>query len=262
MASWRDADDPSCPFCDEPVSATATYCMHCGEDLDAGDPDDPTASDDISAERLSGEVGAESGSDDESVLAGLLEQIGFNQTTDPANADVSRSAEHDQRGEVRSDPGGTGAGSPGGTPGQAGGVGKASLALRAPTAFVVSLPIAFVLLFVVLPSVGQLSGSLAGTVWFAAWIGSIAYLVRKPLPSDIIGDAFFVYAGLLLAIPLLIGAALLGNLLVDPAGAEESVGDIVMVVVVMEFTFAFPAAVLAAIGAFGNWWAERRLTGG
>lgn len=29
----RDPADPRCPSCDEPVSATATYCMHCEVDL-------------------------------------------------------------------------------------------------------------------------------------------------------------------------------------------------------------------------------------
>lgn len=59
--SWpADPLDPRCPACDGPVSATTTYCMHCGVDLPttddsgigAGDPraadgtPDPTASTD------------------------------------------------------------------------------------------------------------------------------------------------------------------------------------------------------------------------
>jgi hypothetical protein len=33
--SHRDADDPRCPECGEPIGATATYCMHCSADLTA-----------------------------------------------------------------------------------------------------------------------------------------------------------------------------------------------------------------------------------
>ena len=29
----RDADDPRCPECGEPIGMTATYCMHCSADL-------------------------------------------------------------------------------------------------------------------------------------------------------------------------------------------------------------------------------------
>lgn len=45
-----DPTDPRCPECGEPVSATASYCMHCEADLPGATVDaDPAASDDVGA---------------------------------------------------------------------------------------------------------------------------------------------------------------------------------------------------------------------
>lgn len=271
MATWRDADDPRCPECGEPIGATATYCMHCSAELPMDDSADVSDADDVSYGSGTGpSVG--SGSTDSGaggILATLRSLVTFNRTQRPTSADVDEEVRTVEPGTEESAQAAGAA-----TTGEAAGVASggraaaqagdrsASLALRGPTAFVVSLPIAFALLFIVLPSVGQLSDSLAGLVWLTAWVGSIGYLVRKPLPSDIIGDAFFVYAGILLAVPLLIGASLLSTMVLQPGSTDNTLGDVVLMVVIMEFTFAFPAAFLALIGAVGNWWAEKQLSSG
>jgi len=264
--------------------------MHCGAELPLDDSADVSAADDVSYGTGSGSHGSDGpGGDDGGVLETLRDVLAFNQTADPSSADVDHEVgQIDAGGAGEADVTGDDADAAVGGDHEAdadvtggdheadadvtGGAGdeakrgrtrphqKASLALRAPTAFIVSLPIAFGLLLVVLPAVGQLSGSLAGLVWFVAWVGSIAYLGGKPLPSDIVGDAFYVYAGILLALPFVIGVTVLSSVLLNPASTENSVGDVVLMVVFMEFFFAIPAAFLAGIGLVGNWWAERKLS--
>ena len=254
--------------------------MHCGAELPLDDSADVSAADDVDYGTGSGTHSSEgTGSADGGVLETLRDVLAFNQTADPSSADVDHevgqidaggAGEADVAGDDVADPDVAGdheadanVARRTGVDAQGGGARthhNASLALRAPTAFIVSLPIAFGLLLVVLPSVGQLSGSLAGLVWFVAWVGSIAYLGRKPLPSDIVGDAFYVYAGILLALPFVIGVTVLSSVLLDPASAESTVGDVVLMVVFMEFFFAIPAGFLAGIGLVGNWWAERKLS--
>lgn len=278
MATWRDGDDPRCPECGEPIGATATYCMHCSAELPMDDSADVSDADDVSygSGPTTDVSGGTSDTGEGGILDTLRSLVTFNKTSSPSSADVDETvgqigptADESDRAPGTSDTGDTGESTPaepGGRPSgaTAGSTGvenrSASLALRAPTAFVVSLPIAFALIFFVLPSIGQLSGTLAGLVWLAAWMGSIGYLVRKPLPSDIIGDAFFVYAGILLAVPFLVGASLLSSMLLQPGSTDTSLSDIVVLVVAMEFTIAFPAAFLAVIGAIGNWWAEKQLS--
>lgn len=34
MATALDPRDPRCPACDDPIGATATYCMHCYTDIE------------------------------------------------------------------------------------------------------------------------------------------------------------------------------------------------------------------------------------
>ena len=276
----RGSDDPRCPECGEPVGAAASWCMHCGAELPLDDSADVSSADDVSYGTGSGSHGSEgTGSDDGGVLETLQDVLAFNQTADPSSADVDHevgridaggAGDADVAGDDVADPNVAGGHDPDADVAESAGAEakrgraethqKASLALRAPTAFIVSLPIAFGLLLVVLPSVGQLSGSLAGLVWFVAWIGAITYLARKPLPSDIVGDAFYVYAGILLALPFVIGLTVLSTVFLDPASTESTVGDVVLMVVFMEFFFAIPAGFLAGIGLVGNWWAKRKLS--
>ena len=278
MASWREAADPRCPECDGPLASTASYCMHCGVELGMDDSADVSDADDVSYGTSSGTEQRPASNDDgaSGPLATVRDLLSFNDTVDVSDSSIGggRDTEAGGRG------GDTAPGHARGGPERSQAAGQserrrqsrpprarqqrtpeaASLALRAPTAFVVSLPIGFALLFIVIPSVGQLSGSLAGLVWFSAWLGSIAYLVRKPLPSDIIGDAFYAYAIILLAIPILIGVALALNILLNPASTDDTVGEVALLVVFMEFSFTIPAGILALVGVVANWWAERKLS--
>lgn len=245
MASWRDADDPRCPECDEPIAATASYCMHCDADLPMDDSADVSDADDVTRS------GATTGATERSggLAAWIADRLSFNRTEYPGSS-----------------PGGAGTGSPSdasadddGSPGQASASSKASLALRLPTAIFVSIPVPFLSLFVALSVVSPMSGGLALLVFAGSWFAAIAWLARRPLPSEVVGDAFYLVAGILVAGPVVNQSDLLLRRLFAPETVGVGVVDIVLGLFAWELVVLLPVAVLLLFGWAGNAWAARKL---
>ena len=241
MSSWRDRKDPNCPECGEPISPTSQYCMHCNADLgvpndsaDVSDEDDWTRGSDSTDHDRGG------------VLSRLAGYLGGG--TDDARRDSDRRSEPGRGTDHRT-------GTPGGpTTGPA-----APLWLRAFTSFLVSIPVTLLAFFILVAVTDSLSGNASGLLLLTIWVGTIVYLVRKPLPSDIIGDAFYTLAGLILLGPVLGYAIMIVRALATSRTLGDGFRTLLVQLLAIEFTLLWPAAFFAAIGYAGNWWAAKKL---
>jgi hypothetical protein len=236
MSTWRDADDPRCPECDEPIAATATYCMHCSGDLTMDDSADVADSDDLTYSRQ----GMDQGSGGTRGSPGLGERLGgllsLNQTRDPSSATVEK-RDPDRASADRA----------------------ASLALRLPVAIVVSIPIPFLALIVVLSVAEPLGSGWVLMVLGVSWFGSIAWLARRPLPSEVVGDALYLVAGILVLGPVVNQTDLFLRRLVFPGSVDASFWDILLGLVAFEMALALPVGFLILLGYGGNAWAAKKL---
>lgn len=276
MSSWRDAEDPRCPECGEKISATASYCMHCHADL-PGDTDEgyeDTGEDTIlSDEDIEAAAGdgpdVEDGTDDsdetgDSSLLGWIfssDDSGSSNThttsteSTTATSDEKRNRVDGLAGRVVSMLG-TDVPEPEGVPDDAF---KASLAVRIPAALFLGLSVSAVVLGVAGEVFAHLPGELLDTLDIIALIVIIAWLARKPLVSDIVGDAAYAIALTLLAWPLLAAGTDLARLAIDSGSVERSANQIVLQAVGMQIGMVFVASFFLVIGFVGNRWARSKL---
>jgi hypothetical protein len=245
MASWRDREDPRCPECGEPIGATATYCMHCSADLRMDDSADVSDADDVSYG--TGSPGRDPGMSSESGgngggftawLGGLLD---FNRTEYPGGPPDA---------EVEGAESETAAGVPANR--------KASLGLRLPTAIFVAIPIPFLSVIVFL-SVVDTGGGLSLLVFGGSYFAAVAWLARRPLPSEVVGDALYLIAALLIGGPILNQTDLFLRRLVFPDSIGVGFDDIVLGLIAYELVIIIPAGFLIILGYGGNAWAARKL---
>lgn len=248
MSSWRESDDPRCPACGEKITATASYCMHCEVDF----APDGSVIEDTPSDSGESTGQASQSTDDGGGWAGTQpaepDSSASTAESDPTarpSADTSSSDDYDP------DTGRTGSG-------QTGTIEKTTLLLRGPVAILMGLPAGIMLLFTVLFITGSLSGVASMFLLLAGWVGTTGYLLRKPLASDAIGDAFYIYAGLLLVSPLL---SFLGGLVVDLGGgvSSGSLAGRLFAVVFIELFLAVPAGILLLIGYACNYYARNRI---
>lgn len=266
MSSWRDDPDPHCPECGEPISPTSRYCMHCYADFDdserastgsggggSGTADvDPT--DDWTRDR-------ESGSDGKGVVRTLARYLvrrgrevgsgpeGHDRTDRPARRERSERDRPDSGSALdRTD--------------------RSEEAVAAPfwtrglASFLVSIPVTLLAFLILSEALGSVTGSTGGLLPLTVWGLTFAYLVRKPLPSDIVGDALYVLAGLILVGPVVGYAILVLRAAVTDATLQKSLAALAGELLVVEFVLLWPAAILAGIGKVGNWWAAKQLRTG
>lgn len=217
MATWRDSDDPRCPACGEKITATAAYCMHCEVDFA---PD--------------GSVVSEETTDRPAPSADVsdADDVDF----DGDSTDTVRTAGTATAGEDYE---------------------ATTLLLRAPISLLMGLPGGLLIGFAVLGAAGHLSTVAGSSVFLLGWLGVAGYLLRKPLASDAIGDGFYVYAVVLLVIPLTWFLGDLGRLVLG--GTNQTLADATIQVVVMELFFAFPAAFCLLVGYGCNYYARSRI---
>lgn len=236
--AWRDAADPACPECGEPIGASATYCMHCGTDLPMDESADVSDADDVSMAELSGSETRTAG---QSLGDRLRSLLSFTETTRPAT-DSERTEAADRK-----------------PPTSPTGDRSASLALRLPTAIFVSIPVPLLALLIVGSVVDTVSGGVFMFVLGGSWFGSIAWLSRRPLPSEAVGDALYLIAGLLIVGPVVNQTDLFVRRLIAPSSVGVSFWDILLGLMAYEMVVLFPVGILLLAGYGGNAWAARKL---
>jgi DNA-directed RNA polymerase subunit RPC12/RpoP len=251
--SWREADDPRCPECGDKISPTAYYCMHCHADLpdDEKDPGYSSTPDEILGDDEFGELsdttagfdrgdgfGSQVGASLQTLtgrdrhkldgIAGRLASMLFTDVPEPEG--VSRDTF------------------------------TAPLWMRFPVAFVSGIFVFLAVGFTTLVLFDDWLGPLGGTATFLLFALIIWWLARKPLPSDILGDACYAIALAVLVLP----AAMVANSLVAQitgAGGTQTLTDLVVGGVVMQIFVLFPASLFLIIGYVGNRYARSKLDG-
>lgn len=234
---------PYCPVCGEPVSATASYCMHCYEDLPAGGDD--SDGDDSDGDDSGGDE--DGGSSDPGSSFGAASGEG----TSEATAETTTGEATDW-----TDSDGSGSSGSSGDPVDASqalseaadGVtdqvsdgplldpeGIADNVLTVLVAIVGSVVIGFVGFFV-LVVLTESAWSLP--VGILAWLGGLAYLARQYSVQQTVAKTFYGVAAVLLAVPLMS---------LSP-GLNEPIGDRAALFGVLLLTVAVPALVSAGIG--------------
>jgi hypothetical protein len=276
--SWRDSDDPRCPECGEEISATATYCMHCYADLPTDGDADVSPADDVSFGQSEqhnqreapdrGDVygsGGETGRTSDAATAGT----GMDTDTGDGAHPTKATGEDDTDGAFGPLP------NPHSLDGLAGRVASmvftdvpdadgipesvvtAPLWMRAPVAFVAGLfaylffAIFLAILFNDLSFPGNWILFLGGFVGIMYWLG------RKPLPSDIIGDACYGIALLLFVMPPTYFVNSLLRWVIT--GGEVSLETAAILTVFGAFLAYVPALVFMILGYAGNRYARSKL---
>lgn len=296
MTSWRESSDPRCPECGGKITATASYCMHCsaefeddgdavGEDNSAADGTE-YAVDDIDADVSGGDdvnydntepdsVGTETneapavgiGSNDQGPVVDLSELTeslfgigggdatggkagaGSSDGTTAAGSESDVGVESSDHPEVGIDAGES-------TPTSEADIEKTTLLLRGPVSLIMAFPAAILFTLGAVAGSTDLPGVGYGLVFLLSWVGVSGYLLTKPLASDAIGDAFYVYAVVLLLIP---PVWILGTLVEVVLGEDVAIGETMITAVVGEFFLLFPAAFLLLLGYGANYYARQKI---
>lgn len=224
-----DDGGPYCPACDEPISATASYCMHCYEDLPEGWAGSG-AGDDGGSSDLGSSLDAATDAD----------PAGTGGATTDETADWADSADSDGGGEAVDASEALGEAADGVTDQVSDGPlldpeGIADNVLTVLVAIVGSVVIGFVGFFV-LVVLTESAWSLP--VGILAWLGGLAYLARQYSVQETIAKTFYGVAAVLLAVPLMS---------LSP-GLNEPIGDRATLFGVLLVTVAVPALVSAGVG--------------
>lgn len=205
-------DGPYCPECDEPVSATASYCMHCYADLPSGG----TGTVDHGESGGGGMARGDSGGDGTATGTAHDDTGGKGAATASETAASGGTRDASDHGLL--DPEGT-----------------ADNVLTVVAAIVGSIVIGFVGFIELLLATGS---AWALPVGFFAWLGGLAYLARQYSVQETIGKTFYGGALVLLLLPLIA---------LNP-GLEGGIADRIILFVTTLLFVAMPASVFAAIG--------------
>lgn len=173
-------DGPFCPECNEPVSATASYCLHCYADL-------PWAEDGDAADSATG-TGDDTGWD--------------------SSAD-STSASTDWTGDATTD---TGSGERGLLHPEGTFDNVLTVVVAVVGSVVIGLVATFELLFIT-------SSLWALPLGLVAWLAGLAYLARQYSVQETAGKTFYGIAVVLIAMPLMALSPAMDGTLADRASA-------------------------------------------
>lgn len=258
--SWREAADPRCPECGGKISGTASYCMHCHVDLpqegdlasssDAGETVLADDGVDETGTEYDTPTDAQASSNDQgratsvgTELADTLEGFGRDRDRHRLDGFAGRLASLIW----------TDVPDPEGVPDH---TFTAPLWLR----FIVGVTAGFFVYMVFLgTSVFLLDGApvIPGVVNFVGFFVIMWWLIRKPLPSDIVGDACYAIALLLLSLPVAFVVNEVATILLG--AADGTVGDTVIFGVFMTLFVAIPATFFFVLGYVGNRYARSKL---
>jgi len=134
---------------------------------------------------------------------------------------------------------------------------RTTLLLRGPVCVIMGLPAGIMVVIAVGLAFADLPGGLTGLSFLVGWIGVTGYLLRKPLASDAIGDGFYVYAGLLLVLPIVLGIGMFVRALLG--FSDDTIGEAVGLTLAFEFFFVFPAVFFLLLGYGANYYAKQKI---
>lgn len=265
--AWRESDDPRCPECGGKIAATASYCMHCDADLtaDGGDGEDTVLSDDEFGTVDDGTMPSkdtDTADSDGGLLDSLLGDTGTpdrerrdeESTSTPTNAETPDRHRLDGLAGRLTSLIWTDVPDPKGVPDE---TFTAPMWMRLP----VGLFAGFFVFIVFTINVGAflgLLGPLQGWLVLGGFFGIMVWLVRKPLPSDIVGDACYGIALLLLAMPLLFAVSEIARLALT-LGGSSTLGQIALMTGVITVAAGIPSLFFLAVGYAGNRYARSKL---
>lgn len=238
--SWRESADPRCPECGGKITATASYCMHCEADLpvdggDAGGSEHTVLADDefgaVEDEQMPSSdrkrQGSTSGGDRHRLdrFAGRLASMLWTDVPDPEEVPTDSFT--------------------------------APLWMRLPVGIGAGLVVYFVFLVELAVFFSFLPRVISSLLGFFGFFAILWWLIRKPLPSDIVGDASYAVALLLLAIPILFLGVELTK--IGLGLSESSLGETFVASIIIGVLIVVPTAVLLVVGYVGNRYARSKL---
>jgi uncharacterized RDD family membrane protein YckC len=262
--SWRESSDPRCPECGGKIAATASYCMHCEADLDG---DSNTSEDSILADDEYGTVDSgdqsempskswdkpddvtDSTAGDESDAGSSIEE-----TIDRLSGDSGRGDRHKIESLAHSLTSflWTDVPEPEGVPDSEF---TAPLWMRVPVGLVAGLVVFIAFLVYATFLLSPLPGS--GILVFFSFFLIMAWLIRKPLPSDILGDAAYALAAMLYSVPIVF---IIVNATRSAVGLTDmAISEVLVTGLIISFGTWIPATILLAVGYAGNRYARSKL---
>lgn len=253
--SWRESSDPRCPECGGKIAATASYCMHCEADLDGDTGQDSVLSDDEFDQSETGETSS-SGWDRSESISGESESGATESSGRSLSAATGKGDRHKVEALAHSLTSFLWTDVPD-SEGVPDSEFTAPLWMRLPVGIFAGLFVYVVFLVDVALFLGILPGVISGLLAFFGFVGIMWWLVRKPLPSDIVGDASYGIALLLLAIPVLFFVNEMLKILVGVSGSSP--GETVVATVVLGVVVMVPTGFLLIVGFAGNRYARSKL---
>jgi hypothetical protein len=261
--SWRESSDPRCPKCGGKIAATASYCMHCDADLD-GDSD--FSEDSVLADDEYGNVDSGDQSEMPSKDWDKPEDVTETEASDSGSAvedafdELSSDSVRGDRHKIESLAHSltsflwTDVPEPEGVPSSDF---TAPLWMRVPVGVAAGLVVFIAFLTYVTILLNPIPGAITGVLVFVAFFAIMAWLIRKPLPSDILGDAAYALAAMLYSVPVV-------HILVNGSRSvlgltETTVSGVLITGVILSFGTWIPATILLAVGYAGNRYARARL---
>ena len=261
--SWRESSDPRCPECGGKIAATASYCMHCDADLD-GDSD--TTEDSVLADDEYGNVDSGDQSEMPSKDWDKPEDVTETGASDSGSAvedaidGLSSDSVRGDRHKIESLAHSltsflwTDVPEPEGVPSSDF---TAPLWMRVPVGVAAGLVVFVAFLVYATILLNPIPGAITGVLVFVAFFAIMAWLIRKPLPSDILGDAAYALAAMLYSVPVV-------HILINGSRSilgltDTAISGVLVTGVILSFGTWIPATILLAVGYAGNRYARARL---
>ena len=250
--SWRESSDPRCPECGGKIAATAAYCMHCEADLD-GDSD--TSEDSVLADDEYGQVDSGDQSEMPSKEWDKPDDAGGGGATESRGASGDRhrveALAHTLTSFLWTD-----VPEPNGVPDSEF---TAPLWMRVPVGLVAGFVVYVVFFLYTLFVLDPLPDTVSGILVFLGFFAIMAWLIRKPLPSDILGDAAYALAAMLYSVPVVYISINAGRSVVGLT--EMGLSEVLVTGFIISFGTWIPATILLVVGYTGNRYARSKLDG-
>ena len=97
----------------------------------------------------------------------------------------------------------------------------------------------------------------SGILVFFAFFLIMAWLIRKPLPSDILGDAAYALAAMLYSVPIVFIVVKATRSAVGLT--DMAINEVLGTALILSFGTWIPATILLAVGYAGNRYARSKL---